>query len=53
MGDIFDYFFLYLLTIMLAAFKLTEFIDWSWWIICAPTILGFLLHVMVLMIGDK
>lgn len=53
MADIFDYLFFYLVTIMLAMFKLTGFIDWSWWIIFAPTILALCLFVLMLIIGDK
>jgi hypothetical protein len=46
MADIFDDLFLHLFTMMLIAFKLTNFLDWSWWIVCAPSIIGFLLYLL-------
>jgi hypothetical protein len=45
MADIFDDLFLHLFTMMLIAFKITEFIDWSWWIVFSPTIVAFLLYI--------
>ncbi len=45
MADIFDDLFLHLLTMMLISFKLVQFVDWSWWIVCAPSIIGLLLYL--------
>jgi hypothetical protein len=45
MADIFDDLFLHLFTMMLIAFKLTQFIDWSWWVVCAPSLVALLLYV--------
>lgn len=53
MGDLFDYLFMYLLTMFLISLKITQFIDWSWWVCFAPTIAAFILHLMVLLIGEK
>lgn len=38
--------FLSLLTILFVGLKLTGFIDWSWWLVVAPT----LLHVAVVLL---
>ncbi len=45
MADVFDDLFLHLFTIMLVSFKLVGFVDWSWWIVCSPSIIGFLLYI--------
>jgi hypothetical protein len=37
--------FLSVLTLIFITLKLTEFIDWSWWFILAPT----LIHVCVML----
>jgi len=52
MPDIFDDIGLHLMTMMLVAFKITQFIDWSWWLVCAPSILGFLLYIFALLVGE-
>ena len=36
-----------LLTLMLIAFKSLGFIDWSWWWVVSPIILGFVLEVVL------
>ena len=33
--------FLNLLTIVFIVLKLTEVINWSWWLVLSPTIIGF------------
>lgn len=37
--------FLSVLTLIFIVLKLTEFIDWSWWLVLAPT----LVHVSVML----
>ena len=48
MPDPFDNLFLHLATMMLIAFKLVQFIDWSWWAVFAPSILALFLYVFAL-----
>lgn len=36
-----------LLTLMLIAFKILGHIDWSWWWVVSPIILGFVLEVVL------
>ena len=45
MADIFDDLFLHLLTMMLISFKVVHFVDWSRWVVCAPSIIGLLLYL--------
>jgi hypothetical protein len=34
-----------LLTLMLIAFKILGFIDWSWWWVVSPIVIGFVVEV--------
>ena len=34
-----------LLTLMLIAFKIIGFIDWSWWWVVSPLVIGFVVEV--------
>lgn len=34
-----------ILTLMLIAFKIIGFIDWSWWWVVSPLFIGFVLEV--------
>lgn len=36
-----------LLTLMLIAFKILGFIDWSWWWVVSPIIIGFVLEIVL------
>lgn len=36
-----------LLTLMLIAFKILGFIDWSWWWVVSPLLIGFFLEVIL------
>lgn len=38
------------LTLMLIAFKITGYIDWSWWLVFSPMILQFSLVVLFLLV---
>ncbi len=52
MADIFDDIFLHLFTIMLISFKIVGFIDWSWWLVAAPSILGALLYLFAMLTSE-
>lgn len=47
--------FLEALTILFIALKLTDVIDWSWWLVCLPAIISvsfyILLFILYLTIG--
>lgn len=46
--------FFSLLTIAFIVLKLTNVIDWSWWIVWSPLIGGFGIHLFLgLLIADK
>jgi hypothetical protein len=47
MTDLFDYMFLYLMSLFLAVLKITAIISWSWWVVAVPTIIAFLMHFIV------
>lgn len=53
MSDLHDYTFLFLLSLLLATLKFTQFIGWSWWAVMAPTIIAFLLHIYVIITAEK
>lgn len=40
-----------LLTILFIGLKLTGFIDWSWWWVLSPVLIGFGLFIFVIIIG--
>lgn len=35
------------LTILFVALKLTEYIDWDWWVICCVPAVGFLIEGVI------
>ena len=37
-----------LLTVLFVALKLTEVIDWSWWLVLSPTIATFFIYIAVI-----
>jgi hypothetical protein len=39
---------LHFLTLLLIALKLTETIDWSWWVVFAPSLAVFILWVALI-----
>jgi hypothetical protein len=41
---------LHLLTIVFVTLKLTEVIDWSWWLVILPSIIPFGLALLILII---
>ena len=47
MADIFDYIFLYLLSLLLAVLKITAFITWPWWAVALPAGVGLSLFLIV------
>lgn len=47
MDDLFDYMFLYYLSLLLAVLKIAGFITWAWWIIALPIFIAFALFVIV------
>ncbi|MES2586988.1 MAG: hypothetical protein V4536_08725 [Pseudomonadota bacterium] len=38
-----------LLTVLFVGLKLTDFIDWSWWLVLAPIYAPFLLAILLLL----
>jgi len=40
-----------LLTIVFVVLKLTHFIDWSWWWVLSPMLIGFSILGLILLIG--
>jgi len=34
------------LTVMFAILKLTGTVDWSWWVVLSPTLLGLTLNIL-------
>jgi len=51
MGDIFDYIFLYLASMLLAVLKIAMLITWPWWVVALPTMIGLTLYIAVMIIG--
>ena len=43
--------FLSVLTIVFVVLKLTNYIDWSWWLVLLPTLLHVGLAIMVITLG--
>ena len=53
MADLFhDDLVLHMATMMLVAFKLVQFVDWSWWIVCLPSIIAILLYLFSYFASD-
>lgn len=42
------FYFLHLITLIFVTLKLTKNIDWSWWIIFAPTIISLTLEILLI-----
>lgn len=40
--------FLSLLTILFVGLKLTDYIDWSWWLVVAPTLVHIAVALLVI-----
>ena len=40
-----------LLTIAFVVLKLMHYIDWSWWLVCLPTILEVVLPITIIVAG--
>ena len=40
-----------LLTVIFVLAKLGGFVQWSWWIVLAPAILGFGLSLLIILLG--
>lgn len=40
-----------LLTIAFVVLKLMHYIDWSWWLVCLPTILQVVLPIVIMLLG--
>ena len=38
------------LTLIFIVLKLTELIDWSWWLVFSPTIIKFILIIFIIII---
>ena len=39
-----------LLTIAFVVLKLMHYIDWSWWLVCLPTILEVVLPIVIMVV---
>lgn len=39
-----------LLTIAFVVLKLMHYIDWSWWLVCLPTILQVVLPIVIMLL---
>lgn len=40
-----------LLTILFIGLKLTHYIDWSWWWVISPSLIGIMLYIIFLLIA--
>lgn len=46
-----------ILTVVFVIAKITGYIDWSWWLVCAPTLFSFIFSLAIaafaLLVGTK